>query len=120
MTELSAALYASAHSYIDPRGFTRTEAPIVATLAKELSATKQQLHAAMYRSRIDADDLPDPKIVDVMVCKIRKKLPEGCTITTVWGWGYEVTPESAAILRTLIAQPRPVAGNPNTGAPTCE
>lgn len=31
------------------------------------------------------------KIVDVMVCKIRKKIPAPTKITTVWGVGYTLT-----------------------------
>ena len=36
----------------------------------------------------DDNDLPETKIVDVFICKMRKKLPADFQITTHWGEGY--------------------------------
>lgn len=33
---------------------------------------------------------PGTKIIDVFICKIRKKLPESEMILAVWGTGYEL------------------------------
>lgn len=47
----------------------------------------------------DYDTVPDPKIIDVFICKIRKKIQAaGGTdlIQTVWGQGYLVRDEAAA------------------------
>jgi hypothetical protein len=45
------------------------------------------------------------KILDVWVCKMRKKLkPFGINIKTHWG-GYEMPEASKAIARELMAQP---------------
>lgn len=54
-------------------------------------ATKEHLHTALS----DKDE-PDTelKIVDVIACKVRKKLlPFGVTFETVWGRGYRLSPD---------------------------
>lgn len=41
------------------------------------------------------DEIPEPKIVDVFVCKINKKTrPHGIEISNVWGQGYTMTREN--------------------------
>lgn len=63
-------------------------------LAREL-ATKQAIMTALYSGRID--DGAEEKMVDVFICKIRKKLkPFGVAIETVWGRGYQVSAEIRA------------------------
>lgn len=48
------------------------------------------LHAALYAG--DRDGGADPKILDIFVCKLRKKLsPLGIVIETVWAAGYRLT-----------------------------
>ena len=39
---------------------------------------------------------PDSRIVDVIMCKLRKQLPAGATIRTVHGVGHQIIPESVA------------------------
>lgn len=57
--------------------------------------------AALLRDRID--DGPDPKIVDVQVCKMRKVLtPLGIVIQTRWGQGYFLSPEGKARAADLM------------------
>lgn len=52
--------------------------------------TKEKLMSDVYWRRQDAEE-PDIKIIDVMVCKIRKRLaPLGVVIDTVWGQGYRI------------------------------
>lgn len=52
-------------------------------------ASKQSIMMAMYCDRIDED--PEIKIVDVFICKLRKKLkPFGVSIGTIWGQGYSL------------------------------
>jgi two-component system cell cycle response regulator CtrA len=58
--------------------------------------TKEVFLNHLYGER----DEPDPKIIDVFVCKLRKKLaaaaPKGdACIETVWGRGYLVRPALA-------------------------
>lgn len=66
---------------------TGKEAMIVATLMRHGRASKDRLYFALYGQN---DDPPDAKIIDVFVCKIRKKLPKGVEIKTIWGAGYEM------------------------------
>lgn len=54
-------------------------------------------------------DAPDQKILDVMICHIRRKLMEAqaqIRIETVWGRGWRMTPESCAMFDAAIAADR--------------
>lgn len=54
--------------------------------------TKDMLYNALYWDVANSDKLPHPKIIDVLVCKIRRKLdPYGYVIITAWGKGYMMT-----------------------------
>lgn len=51
--------------------------------------TKEMLLDALYWDRRSDKEVPEIKIIDVYVCKLRKKLkPLGLEITTHWGRGY--------------------------------
>jgi two-component system cell cycle response regulator CtrA len=52
-------------------------------LRKGMTLSKEQFLNHVYGGM----DEPELKIIDVFMCKLRKKLPPG-TITTVWGRGY--------------------------------
>lgn len=68
-------------------GLTKSEARVFSHLTTRDQATKQSIMMAMYSDRIDVE--PEIKIVDVFVCKMRKKLkPFGIEIITLWGAGY--------------------------------
>ena len=58
-------------------------------------------------------DEPDMKIIDVFICKLRKKLAQAGAphlIETVWGRGYMVRePRNEAALRTAVASALPPA-----------
>lgn len=51
--------------------------------------SKEQIYRAMYFDRIAEDDCPDDNIVSVVICKIRKALPDTARITSVWGEGVK-------------------------------
>jgi DNA-binding response OmpR family regulator len=52
--------------------------------------TKEQLLSDLYRI---GDEEPLIKIIDVFVCKLRRKLqPLGVEIETAWGRGYRLVP----------------------------
>jgi two-component system cell cycle response regulator CtrA len=64
--------------------------------------SKEALLRSMYDSRCAADEIPELKIVDVFICKIRRKLkPYGISIETSWGNGYYLTDESRSKLTEL-------------------
>jgi two-component system cell cycle response regulator CtrA len=69
-------------------GLTRMEARLMRALAEKPDrlVTKGALMDAMYFDRAQE---PEPKIVDVLVCRIRRKLKGSAwAIETVWGQGY--------------------------------
>lgn len=68
-------------------GLTGQEARLFGVMVNRRLATSDSIMAALYRDF--GLDEPEEKIVDVLVCKIRKKLkPFGVTIQTIWGQGY--------------------------------
>ncbi len=59
--------------------------------AKGNVRSKERLLASIYA--LQPDEPPELKIIDVFVCKLRKKLkPLGVEILTVWGQGYRLLP----------------------------
>ena len=55
------------------------------------------------------EDMPEQKIIDVFICKIRRKLMEAqaqIRIETVWGRGWRMTPESCAMFDAAVAADR--------------
>ncbi len=67
---------------------TGIEMKVLAALADKWPRvlSKEQIMDAVYDL---TDDEPMMKIVDVFICKLRKKLaPLGVSITTSWGQGY--------------------------------
>lgn len=55
--------------------------------------SKEQLMTAIYSLNVEEE--PEIKIIDVYVCKLRRKLKDmGFKIQTVWGSGYRMTWET--------------------------
>jgi two-component system cell cycle response regulator CtrA len=80
---------------------TGKEGAMVRLLLSGRLMSKEQLLDGMYVCGVD--DEPQLKIVDVFVCKARKKIaPYGLSIDTVWGRGYRMPPESIASLRAMM------------------
>lgn len=95
-------------------GLTGMEARVLRVLRTRGAATKEQILDAAWSTALE-QDLPDPKIVDVAICKIRKKLsPWGVKITTLWGAGYQLGPDARVALETAIEA---LGGPVRTGAP---
>jgi DNA-binding response OmpR family regulator len=85
-------------------GLTAQEARVLSALCERHEATKEQLMAAVYEAH---DDAPALKIVDVFICKIRRKaLPYGVTIRTIWGRGYALDGKDRQRLQALAAEER--------------
>lgn len=75
---------------------TRHESLILDILTARAMATYEMVMTYAYSDKVDQ---PEPKIVSVFVCKLRKKLGQfGIQINTVWGVGYELEPASRARL----------------------
>ena len=85
-------------------GLTGHEARILGILLKREVATKEMLLTALYSGRPDGEE-PQIKIIDVFICKARKKLKAfGIEIETIWGRGYRLTPEMKARTLAIIQQ----------------
>ncbi|BAQ44357.1 helix-turn-helix domain-containing protein [Methylobacterium aquaticum] len=86
-------------------GLTTQEAAMLKALADQPQGFlhKEGIYIALY-GEISAST-PHPKIIDVVVCKTRKKIaPFGIVIETVWGRGYQIAPAGRDIIRAAIAR----------------
>jgi two-component system cell cycle response regulator CtrA len=80
---------------------TRSEAAMFGVLLANRAPRKETFMAALYS--LNPDDPPEIKIVDVFICKMRKKLkPFGIEIKTHWGDGFSMPEESKAKARDFI------------------
>ncbi len=78
---------------------TMSEARVISLLLTRDVATKEAILHALYSDR--PEEPPEIKIVDVFICKARKKLaPFGIEIETVWGRGYRI-PRRADVLEGI-------------------
>lgn len=71
--------------------FTHHEARLFLVLKRSANqtASKDAILTRLYADRID--EAPDIKIIDVFVCKMRKKLAKTTwRINTIWGEGYQL------------------------------
>ncbi|UUV43131.1 helix-turn-helix DNA binding domain protein [Rhodobacter phage RcBigEagle] len=70
-------------------GFTPKEARLFFILSNNPGKvfSKETLIRRLYHGQSE-DEVPETKIVDVFICKLRKKLPADFQITTHWGEGY--------------------------------
>lgn len=78
---------------------TSREREVMALLMRREMVTRAQIHTLLYGDRSDGG--PDPKIIDVFICKIRRKLQgTSIEIETMWGVGYKLTAASRALLKS--------------------
>jgi DNA-binding response OmpR family regulator len=85
---------------------TGQEAKMFGILLKRELVTKQQALDVLY-GHLPPEDEAEAKIVDVFVCKMRKKLtPWQIEIETVWGRGYRMPAQSKAAAAALLEQAR--------------
>jgi two-component system cell cycle response regulator CtrA len=82
---------------------TYSERMLLGLLIRRHRATKDQMMTMLYADRPDEE--PDSKILDVMICRMRKKLsPHGVEIRTIHGAGYELPPTSREKIKALTAE----------------
>jgi len=91
---------------------TNLEAGFLAVLLRCLFAEKEKLHAVVEAQRASRQLRPaqpettDPKMVDVMICKLRRKLAladPAFVIRTSWGKGYFLDPATKTALLARMA-----------------
>jgi len=76
-------------------GVTGLEARYLLIMARRPELTNESAYAALYGARADADQ-PKWKILAVMVCHLRARLPKTIRIETKWGRGYFLGPDARA------------------------
>lgn len=82
---------------------TNLEARLFGVVLQRGMASRETLMAALYYDRPTDRDEPEIKIVDVVVCKIRKKLkPFGIDLLTIWGQGYRLSPEDRERCKSMM------------------
>lgn len=89
---------------------TPLEAAFMMVLMKRDEADKATLHHVVETQRATRPNQPgdpdetDPKIVDVVICHLRRKIkPKAIKIVTLWGHGYYLDAASRKIAEDLIA-----------------
>ena len=79
---------------------TSKEESVLNLLAARSKCSRQQIMSHLYT--VGVDDEPEIKIVDVFICKLRKKIkPLGVVIDTLWGHGYSLPAASKQIIRDM-------------------
>ena len=88
---------------------TRLEASFMLVFLKRDEADKDTLHyviesqRALRKSRPNHSETTDPKMVDVIICKLRSKFrPHKVEIHTLWGTGYYLDEAGRTIIENLL------------------
>lgn len=64
---------------------------MLALMLKRDEVTKEQLHAVIENARPPGREITEIKMVDVMICKLRKKIKvHEIEVKTMWGLGYYI------------------------------
>jgi len=83
---------------------------LFAIMRRPNGVSRDQIMLALY-SGAPVDDQPEIKVIDVFVCKVRRKLAEidderyalpRDTIKTLWGKGYRIDPDGHAKLTAIL------------------
>lgn len=85
---------------------TRLQASLFTLLIKRNEVTKEMMHHAIEQRRVKtakACEETDPKMVDVVVCHLRKRLKAiPLEIKTLWGCGYYMSPVDRRTANEMI------------------
>lgn len=82
---------------------SKTLLSMAGILARREVVQKHAMWNLLYGGKSECD-WPEPKIMDVNICKLRKILgPLGVEIVTVWGIGWHVKAEHRNRLRDLLS-----------------
>lgn len=100
-------------------GLTDLPVRLLLILADGKPHTRAALYDGIYFDL--PDDGPDPKIVDIFICRIRKSFAgTGIVVTTIWGLGYQVTaglPELVKAINTGAVDRSSFARSPQPAPP---
>lgn len=82
-------------------GLTDAEGRLFGHMVKAEAVTKDGAMAVLYGHR--PNEVPEIKIVDVFICKMRKKLLKfNVEIETIWGQGYRLPAASKKIVESYL------------------
>lgn len=83
---------------------TRQQSAVLAVMLKRNEITKSQIHQILEQNRpTEGREATDPKLVDVVICHLRKKLkPHNIVIETIWGTGYLIPPKGRELAVRLL------------------
>ena len=89
-------------------GTTAAESSILRALSEggpisRLSLAYSCLSNSIENYKSDVDKNGAPKLIDVYVCKIRKKLPERMSVKSIYGYGYECPLETCDELKRIMS-----------------
>ena len=78
------------------RGLTPNERRVLICLyeAKGAARSIDQIISVCWAHKIAQDEVPSHKIIAVVICKLRKKLPDDWKIENIWGRGYRLELQS--------------------------
>lgn len=90
---------------------TQLHAALLVLLLKRTEVTKDMMHQAIEHLRItrtsktnDVEET-DPKMVDVVICNLRKRLkPHDLKIETSWGRGYYMSPDTRDRAKKMLTE----------------
>ena len=86
-------------------GLTQKEGQLFSFLYRSNIVSKDAAMDVLYGDR--PNDAPEMKIVDIFICKMRKKVePFGIKIDTMWGRGYRMPPETKKLVKKYL-EPEP-------------
>jgi hypothetical protein len=87
---------------------TRQQGSLLSVLIRRNEVSKDMMHQIIEQSRgPDKDEPTDPKMVDVVICNLRKRLkktPLMGVIETMWGCGYFMKPENRKKALELLGE----------------
>lgn len=86
---------------------TRVQACLLDALIRRKEVTRETLHNLIERNRLDHahPDETDIKMVDVVICHIRKKLkPFGFEIKTLWSTGYFIDADQRKTMQDMLVK----------------
>lgn len=82
---------------------TRLQASLLAVLVNRNEVSKETMHQVIESRRAPGKEETDPKMVDVVICNLRKRLkPFKFQINTIWASGYFMAPVQRRELLEMV------------------
>jgi len=95
---------------------TRLQASLLAVLINRSEVSRDTLHQIIESRRPAGKEETNPKMVDVVICNLRKRLkPFSLSVKTLWACGYFIEP---AQRREILEMVTNYANSPSQNAPT--